>query len=105
MTLTCALQHFQSTLETLRSPLCPAQASVAAAEPGISLSDPDVFALDSLDSVFNSFGGQLFDTLRSREGLAYSVAGGWDSPPDHQGLFLAGRRPGWARGKPGEVGM
>lgn len=78
---------------------------MAAAEPGIALSDPDVFALDSLDSVFNSFGGQLFDTLRSKEGLAYSVSGGWDSPPDHPGLFLAGRRSGRARDQPGQVRM
>lgn len=28
--------------------------------------------------------------MRSRDGLAYAVSAGWDSPPDHQGLFLAG---------------
>ncbi len=71
---------------------------------GISLSDPDVFALDALGGVFNSFGGQLFDTLRSREGLAYSVSGGWDSPPDHPGLFLGGesgaRAGGWVAALP-----
>ncbi|GLC43089.1 hypothetical protein PLESTB_000864300 [Pleodorina starrii] len=66
------------------------QAVVLAAEPGISLSDPAVYPLDVLGGVFNSFGGQLFDTLRSREGLAYSVSGSWDTPADHQGLFLAG---------------
>ncbi|EFJ50946.1 hypothetical protein VOLCADRAFT_103741 [Volvox carteri f. nagariensis] len=66
------------------------QAYVLTAEPGISLSDPDLFALDVLGGIFNSFGGQLFDTLRSREGLAYSVSGGWDSPAYHQGLFVAG---------------
>ncbi|GFR43895.1 hypothetical protein Agub_g5025, partial [Astrephomene gubernaculifera] len=66
------------------------QATVLVGEPGIPLSDPDLFPLDVLGGVFNSFGGQLFDTLRSRQGLAYSVAGGWDSPPDHTGLFLAG---------------
>ncbi|GIL98502.1 hypothetical protein Vretimale_3837 [Volvox reticuliferus] len=66
------------------------QAYVLTAEPGINLSDPDLFALDVLSGVFNSFGGQLFDKLRSREGLAYSVSGGWDSPPDHPGLFVAG---------------
>ncbi|GLI58631.1 hypothetical protein VaNZ11_000366 [Volvox africanus] len=66
------------------------QAYVLTAEPGITLSDPDLFSLDVLSGVFNSFGGQLFDKLRSREGLAYSVSGGWDSPPDHPGLFVAG---------------
>ncbi|PNH03840.1 hypothetical protein TSOC_010067 [Tetrabaena socialis] len=65
-------------------------ASVLLAEPGVTLADPDTFALDVLGGVFNSFGGTLFDTLRSREGLAYSVSGAWDSPPDHPGLFVAG---------------
>lgn len=54
------------------------------AEPGISLTDADMFPLEVLGSVFNSFGGQLFDQIRSRQGLAYSVSGGWDSPIDHQ---------------------
>ncbi|MEW5306139.1 MAG: hypothetical protein WDW36_008628 [Sanguina aurantia] len=66
------------------------QASVAMAEPGVSLTDPAMFPLEVLGSVFNSFGGQLFDQIRSRQGLAYSVSGGWDSPIDHQGLFVAG---------------
>lgn len=66
------------------------QASVVSVEPGIQLSDPDAYPLDVLGSIFNSFGGRLFDTLRSREGLAYSVSGGWDSPLDHAGLFIAG---------------
>eukprot|EP00877_Chromochloris_zofingiensis_P000718 jgi/Chrzof1/10647/Cz05g06170.t1 len=65
------------------------QASVSLAEPGISLFNPDVYPLDVLSSILNSFGGALFDTLRSREGLAYSVSGGWDTPLDHQGLFVA----------------
>lgn len=28
--------------------------------------------------------------IRTREGLAYSVYGGWDSPPDHPGIFVGG---------------
>lgn len=59
-------------------------------EPGVRLSDPDTYALDVLDGVLNSFGGRLFDEIRSRQGLAYSVSGGWDSPLDHQGLFAGG---------------
>jgi predicted Zn-dependent peptidase len=51
------------------------QASVYAGEPGISLSDPDCYALDVLASTLNGFGGTLFDELRTRQGLAYSVAG------------------------------
>lgn len=34
--------------------------------------------------------GRLFNQIRSREGLAYAVSGGWRSTPvDHPGLFLA----------------
>ena len=83
-----------------RPPARP-QASVVSVEPGIQLSDPDAAPLDVLSSIFNSFGGQLFDTLRSREGLAYSVSGGWDSPLDHTGVFVAGA---CARASPCGVG-
>eukprot|EP00882_Tetradesmus_deserticola_P031586 GHRQ01035726.1.p1 GENE.GHRQ01035726.1~~GHRQ01035726.1.p1 ORF type:complete len:207 (+),score=74.32 GHRQ01035726.1:199-819(+) len=65
------------------------QASVYAGEPGISLSDPDCYALDVLAATLNGFGGTLFDELRTRQGLAYSVAASWDSPVDHKGLFVA----------------
>jgi len=40
-------------------------------EPGISLMQPDAFALSALNAVLNSFGGTLFDTLRTQEGLCY----------------------------------
>ena len=54
------------------------------------MTDPDEYSLDVLTSLLNSFGGRLFNTIRSREGLAYSVSGGWVSTPlDHPGLFLA----------------
>ncbi|KAK9842460.1 hypothetical protein WJX81_001228 [Elliptochloris bilobata] len=67
------------------------QAAVAMGEVGVSASDPDMAALDVLGDVLNSFGGRLFDRIRSREGLAYSVSGGFDtSPVDHPGLFVAG---------------
>ncbi|KAL6762438.1 Metalloenzyme, LuxS/M16 peptidase-like protein [Haematococcus lacustris] len=64
-----------------------AQASVVVAEPGVRLEEPDSYPLEVLSTAFNSFGGQLFD--QSREGLAYSVSGGWDSPPSRPGLFVA----------------
>lgn len=67
------------------------QASIAVGEVGIDLLDPDSFALDVLGDIMNGFGGRLFDELRSKEGLAYSVAGGWNTTPaDHVGLFVAG---------------
>lgn len=52
--------------------------------------DPDEHALEVLDQILNGFGGRLFNQIRSREGLAYSVSGGWaNTPIDHPGLFLA----------------
>eukprot|EP01025_Chloroclados_australasicus_P042247 TRINITY_DN44967_c0_g1_i2.p1 TRINITY_DN44967_c0_g1~~TRINITY_DN44967_c0_g1_i2.p1 ORF type:complete len:544 (-),score=59.37 TRINITY_DN44967_c0_g1_i2:380-1990(-) len=62
--------------------------SVAMGQFGIDLFHPDVFSLDVLSGMLNSFGGKLFNQVRSEQGLAYSISGGWDTPPDHQGLFL-----------------
>ena len=66
------------------------QASVAMADVGIQMMDEDEEALDVLGGILNSFGGRLFDDIRSRSGLAYSVSGGWATVPlDHRGLFIA----------------
>jgi zinc protease len=35
------------------------------------------------------FAGALFDQVRSKEGLAYSVSADWDAPATHPGLFVA----------------
>ena len=43
------------------------QASVALGEVGISQTDPDHYALEILNDILNSFGGKLFDQIRSRE--------------------------------------
>ncbi len=43
------------------------QATVALGELGVTLLDPDHFALDVLNDILNSFGGKLFDEIRSRE--------------------------------------
>ena len=66
------------------------QASVVMAEVGIQMMDEDEVALDVLSGILNNFGGKLFDELRTSQGLAYSVSGGWASAPiDHPGLFIA----------------
>lgn len=66
------------------------QSTVAVAEPGIALEDPDEIDLGVLSELLNSFGGSLFDRIRSKEGLAYSVSAGWATTPiDHPGLFIA----------------
>ena len=68
------------------------QATVVLAAPGVTLADPAAPALDVLALSLNSFGGSLFDTLRSRDGLAYTVAAGWDTSRvgPTPGLFVAG---------------
>ncbi|KAI3426252.1 hypothetical protein D9Q98_008627 [Chlorella vulgaris] len=66
------------------------QTTIAVGEPGIQMLDPDEYPLDVLDDMFNGFAGRLFNRVRSREGLAYSISGGWSSTPiDHPGLFMA----------------
>lgn len=66
------------------------QNTVVLAKPGIALGDPDEIELGVFGEIINSFGGRLFDTIRSRQGLAYSVSAGLESTPiDHKGLFVA----------------
>ena len=55
------------------------QASVAMALPGVRLDDEDAPALDLLGGSLNSFGGRLFDGLRTERGLAYTVAARFDT--------------------------
>jgi len=43
------------------------QSVVAMGELGVQLSDPDTPALDILNEILNSFGGRLFNEIRSRE--------------------------------------
>lgn len=66
------------------------QGFVRMGEFGTTIADPDVFALDVLNDILNGFGGRLFDQVRSKEGLAYSVYGGWTPAVEHRGSFLAG---------------
>ena len=44
---------------------------------GGQLNSPDYPALDVLNQVMNGFGGRLFNEVRSRQGLAYSVYSFW----------------------------
>lgn len=57
---------------------------------GGKFNSPDYAALDVLSSVLNGFGGRLFNSVRSRQGLAYSVYGVWSPNYDYPGIFLAG---------------
>ena len=57
---------------------------------GGKLDSPDYAALDVLSGVLNGLGGRLFNSVRSRQGLAYSVYGVWSPNFDYPGTFLAG---------------
>lgn len=54
------------------------------------LSDPDYPELTVMNGVLDGFGGRLFNNVRSRQGLAYSVYGYWGSGYDYPGVFNAG---------------
>ncbi|MCW6037789.1 insulinase family protein [Spirulina subsalsa FACHB-351] len=57
---------------------------------GGRVDDPDYPALSVLNGVLNGFGGRLFNEVRSRQGLAYSVYGFWSPNFDYPGVFIAG---------------
>ena len=54
------------------------------------MKDPDYATLDVVNQILDGFGGRLFDEVRSRQGLAYSVYGSWGSNYDYPGVFRAG---------------
>lgn len=66
------------------------QSSVLMGHLGGQLDDEDFAALSVLNSVLNGFGGRLFNEVRSRQGLAYTVYAAWSARFDYPGLFLAG---------------
>ncbi|NEO27509.1 MAG: insulinase family protein [Kamptonema sp. SIO4C4] len=57
---------------------------------GGELKNPDYPALSVVNGVLNGFGGRLFNEVRSRQGLAYSVYGYWSPNYDYPGVFIAG---------------
>lgn len=66
------------------------QSSVLMGHLGGQYNSPDYPALDVLNGVLNGFGGRLFNQVRSRQGLAYSVYGYWSPGFDYPGTFTAG---------------
>jgi zinc protease len=56
---------------------------------GGQLNSPDYAALSVMEDVLSGFGRRLFNEVRSRQGLAYSVAASWDAEYDYPGVFLA----------------
>jgi len=55
---------------------------------GTERSNPDYYALSVMNTVFSGgFGSRLFQAVRTRLGLAYSVFGAYGASYDHPGLF------------------
>lgn len=66
------------------------QSSVLIGHLGGMLNNPDYAALSVLNDVFNGFGGRMFNQIRARKGLAYSVYAMWSPRYDYPGTFVAG---------------
>lgn len=66
------------------------QSSVLLGHLGGQLNSPDYAKLSVINDVLNGFGGRLFNEVRSRQGLAYSVYGVWSPRYDYPGMFIAG---------------
>ena len=55
---------------------------------GTLRSNPDYFALSVMNEIFSGgFGSRLFQDVRTKQGLAYAVGGGYGSSYDHPGMF------------------
>lgn len=66
------------------------QSSILMGHLGGQFDNPDYPVLSVLNGVLNGFGGRLFNEVRSRLGLAYSVYGSWSPSYDFDGVFIAG---------------
>jgi zinc protease len=66
------------------------QSNIRMGHLGGQLNDPDYPALAVMNGILNGFGGRLFNEVRSRQGLAYSVSATWRPQFDYPGVFSAG---------------
>jgi zinc protease len=66
------------------------QSNVLLGHIGGRFDSPDYPTLSVLNGVLNGFGGRLFNEVRSRQGLAYSVYAAWNPSYDYDGMFIAG---------------
>jgi zinc protease len=66
------------------------QSNVLLGHLGGRFDSPDYPALSVLNGLLNGFGGRLFNEIRSKQGLAYSVYGYWSPRYDYEGTFTAG---------------
>jgi zinc protease len=55
---------------------------------GTERRNPDYYALSVMNEIFSGgFGSRLFQDVRTKQGLAYSVFGGYGASYDHPGMF------------------
>jgi zinc protease len=66
------------------------QTTVLVGHLGGQVKDPDYAALKVMEGILNGFGGRLFQEIRSRQGLAYSVYASWRAALDHPGVWVMG---------------
>ncbi|GAB4536575.1 MAG: pitrilysin family protein [Pleurocapsa sp.] len=66
------------------------QSNIFLGHLGGQFDSPDYPILSVINGVLNGFGGRLFNEVRSRQGLAYSVYGYWNPSYDFDGKFIAG---------------
>ena len=84
-----ASQEYESGLFAIDRPQ-QTQSSILLGHIGGQFDNPDYPSLSVLNGVLNGFGGRLFNEVRSRKGLAYSVYGSWSPSYDYDGMFIAG---------------
>ena len=84
-----ASQEYESGLFAIARPQ-QTQSSILLGHIGGQFDNPDYPTLSVLNGVLNGFGGRLFNEVRSRQGLAYSVYGSWSPSYDFDGMFIAG---------------
>ena len=84
-----ARQQHQSGIFFINQPQLT-QSNILLGHLGDQLNNPDYPALTVINGILNGFGGRLFNQLRSRQGLAYSVYGMWSPRYDYPGIFIAG---------------
>jgi zinc protease len=64
------------------------QSEISMVDLGIDRRNPDYYALVAMNEIFGGgFSSRLFASIRTKQGLAYSVGGGVGSAFDHPGLI------------------
>ncbi len=89
-TQTAAIQQAQTSGIFFASKPELTQSSIQIGHLGGKVSDRDYPALSVMNDILNGFGGRLFNEVRSRQGLAYSVYAAWSPQFDYPGTFVAG---------------